>query len=291
MENFVGFEPLEITLKMLHSSALSSLSSGLSLILKELIMPGLLRFFLILLLVVFHGCGSPKKAFQRTVLPELPPAPKPEINTSFAIDVDEERVALTKAYFEAHNQKLFQSFPQSNDVSSIRFDPKIVVVHFTVINSLKKTVDYFAPNTIASNRGVVAKSGALNVGVQFIVDRDGSIYQQYPDNVMARHVIGLNHVAIGIENIGNADLGTPAIGDKSPLTEAQLAANTALIRYLAGKYPDLDYVIGHYEYRDLEHPSHPAHELFVEDQPSYRTEKVDPGQRFMRTLRTRLKKN
>ena len=73
-----------------------------------------------------------------------------------------------------------------------------------------------------------------------------------------------------------------------PLTDAQLKANADLVRYLAGKYPNLDYMIAHSEYRDLEDHRHPAHSLFREDKPLYRTEKSDPGRRFMDGLRKQL---
>ena len=76
---------------------------------------------------------------------------------------------------------------------------------------------------------------------------------------------------------------------KAPLTEAQLVANIALVRYLAGRYESIDYLIGHSEYRQLERPAHPAHDLFHEELPEYRTEKIDPGRRFMKRLRRALR--
>ncbi len=95
-----------------------------------------------------------------------------------------------------------------------------------------------------------------------------------PDTLMARHVIGLNHCAIGIENVGD--------GQDHPLTEAQLEANVRLIRQLAEQYP-IDYVIGHYEYpRFIDHP------LWMEKDPDYLTEKDDPGDAFMDRLRVLL---
>jgi N-acetylmuramoyl-L-alanine amidase len=91
---------------------------------------------------------------------------------------------------------------------------------------------------------------------------------------MARHTIGLNHVAIGIENVGN--------GTDLPLTDAQLASNVAIVRYLSAKY-DLEYLIGHYEYTLFE-----GHTLWKERNKTYRTEKTDPGEDFMQRLRSRV---
>ena len=57
-----------------------------------------------------------------------------------------------------------------------------------------------------------------------------------PETHMARHVIGLNHCAIGVrEYWGTEDL---------PLTENQVQANIDLVDYLSQKY-DIDYLIGH----------------------------------------------
>jgi len=233
-------------------------------------------------------CGSEGRRYQKAKLKKQPATEAPAIDYSKALTIDAERVALTKAYFKEHHHALFETLPSADNLNSIRFTPRIVVVHFTAIETLEETLTYFEPNTIASDRGLVASSGALNVGIQFIVDRDGTIYSSYPDNVMSRHVIGLNHVAIGIENIGNADMGKAEGEGTVPLTKDQLEANITLIRYLANKYPTIEFVIGHYEYRDLEDPAHPAHDLFVEDQPGYRTDKVDPGTKFMSALRKRL---
>lgn len=75
-----------------------------------------------------------------------------------------------------------------------------------------------------------------------------------------------------IENVGN--------GTDLPLTDAQLASNVAIVRYLSGKY-DLEYLIGHYEYTLFE-----GHALWKERDKAYRTEKTDPGEDFMQRLRT-----
>ena len=93
---------------------------------------------------------------------------------------------------------------------------------------------------------------------------------------MARHVIGLNHCAIGVENVGGAE--------DMPLTRKQLKSNIWLVKYLKEKY-DIDYVIGHYEYTNFE-----DHELWLEKDASYRTAKSDPGERFMRKVRRATRK-
>jgi N-acetyl-anhydromuramyl-L-alanine amidase AmpD len=97
-----------------------------------------------------------------------------------------------------------------------------------------------------------------------------------PETTMARHVIGLNHCAIGIENVG----GT---GD-TKLTRAQLRSNKWLVKYLKSKY-DIDYLIGHYEYTLFE-----DHELWLEKDQGYRTVKTDPGEKFLKRVKRATKK-
>lgn len=241
----------------------------------------------LVVLGVFLAGGCSGLAYRRAVLPPLSaPAAVPTIDETHRTVIDAERVQLTRDYLAIHDPELAQALPPGSGEGAISFVPRVVVVHFTAIPTLSETLATFAPLTIDSERTVILQNGRLNVGIQFVVDRDGTIYRLYPETVIARHVIGLNQVAIGIENVGTGDLGEEAA--EAPLTEAQLVANAALIRDLAARHPTIRYLIGHSEYRDLEDPRHPAHELFVEALPTYRTEKVDPGRRFMHRLRRLL---
>ena len=149
--------------------------------------------------------------------------------------------------------------------------PKMIVLHWTVIPTFTESFAFFKESILASSRGDINSAGQLNVSSQFMVDRDGTIYRLLPETTMARHVIGLNHCAIGIENIG----GTKDL----PLTPAQLKSNIFLVNYLTEKY-DIDYLIGHYEYTKFE-----DHPLWLEVDDSYRTEKSDPGEDFMKSVR------
>lgn len=174
---------------------------------------------------------------------------------------DEERKVLTLEYLSEHYD-LVQSAPT--------ITPKMVVLHWTVIPTFEESFDTFNPSVLPS-RPVIKAASSLNVSSQFMVDRDGTIYRLLPETTMARHVIGLNHCAIGIENIG----GTEDL----PLTEAQLTSNIWLVNYLSKKY-NIDYLIGHYEYTLFE-----GHELWLEKDEGYRTEKDDPGPGFMWKVR------
>ncbi|MCM4160389.1 N-acetylmuramoyl-L-alanine amidase [Antarcticibacterium flavum] len=178
------------------------------------------------------------------------------------VKFDEERKELTLEYLQdrygiAKEQPVIQ--------------PKMIVVHWTAIPTLEASFAAFDPVRLPGSRSDIQGAGALNVSAHFLVDRDGRIYRLMPEIWMARHVIGLNHSAIGIENVG----GTPV----TPLTKAQLMSNLFLVSYLATKY-SIDYVIGHHEYTLFE-----GHPLWLEKNEAYRTTKVDPGKEFMNDLR------
>ncbi|TFV93264.1 N-acetylmuramoyl-L-alanine amidase [Algoriphagus kandeliae] len=151
--------------------------------------------------------------------------------------------------------------------------PQMVVVHWTAIDNIEVTFDVFDSPTLGGREDLTGASN-LNVSSQFLVDRDGTIFRLLPDTTFARHTIGLNYCAIGIENVG---------GPESPLTYEQLEANEKLIRYLRKKYPAIEYVIGHHEYQLFQETP-----LWKEADPDYRTVKTDPGDAFMNKLRKNL---
>jgi N-acetylmuramoyl-L-alanine amidase len=178
------------------------------------------------------------------------------------INFDRERIELTIAYRRLHQD------PAAKDVV---IQPKMIILHWTGIPSFLSTWNYFNRTRAEAGRAELAAAGEVNVSAQFLVDRDGTIYQLMPENWMARHCIGLNHVAIGVENVGD--------GEKFPLTPAQVKANAALVRYLAARYP-ITHLIGHMEYRKMERTP-----FFLELDPKYRNTKPDPGADFMRQVR------
>ena len=178
----------------------------------------------------------------------------------------DERIRLTEAYAEQH---------YGPDARGLRITPRIVVLHWTALPDLESSYAAFVPETLRG-RPDLAEASRVNVSVQFLVDRDGTIYRLMPETWMGRHVIGLNHAAIGVENVGG-------VGGRDDLTDAQIEANARLVRYLAQKYPSIEYLIGHHEYRLFEH-----HPLWKERDPNYRTEKHDPGERFMGAVRERI---
>ena len=179
---------------------------------------------------------------------------------------DERRVRRTIAYRQRHEDPA---------AATPRIDPKIIVLHHTGGGSLDATWRYFNRARVERGRTIVARAGDLNLSAHYLIDRDGTILRLMPDTFMARHVVGLNHLSIGVENVGD--------GDGFPLTPAQQAANIGLVRDLKARFPGITHVIGHHEYRAFE-----GHAYFKERQRGHRTYRDDPGSRFMNAVRSAL---
>ncbi|TVQ08187.1 MAG: N-acetylmuramoyl-L-alanine amidase [Balneolaceae bacterium] len=211
-----------------------------------------LFLWLFISLFIWSGCGDTRNSSEATFrIFEKP------------VVFDEEREQLSLEYLRDRHGLIKER---------ATIEPRMVVVHWTAIYTLEDTFDVFN-RTHLGGRANLQSAGMLNVLAQFLVDRDGTIFRLVPDTTFARHTIGLNYMAIGIENIG---------GSKAPLTRAQLKANAELITYLAGKY-DIEYVIGHHEYHIFRNS-----DVWKESDPDYLTDKVDPGPEFMSNLRKEL---
>jgi len=148
--------------------------------------------------------------------------------------------------------------------------PKMIVLHFTGSGTLNSNFNYFNKEEIENARSVNKNQSSLNVSAHYLVDRDGTVYQLIPDTLFARHIIGLNYMAIGVENIGGPD---------APLTDAQVKANAAVVKYLCSRHK-IDYLIGHSEYAIFRNTA-----LWKETNSGYYTGKVDPGKDFMQKVR------
>ena len=177
------------------------------------------------------------------------------------INYDKERIQLSLDYMKKHHD-LVQTVPT--------IVPKMIVLHYTAGGTVDSNFNYFNKTRIESQRKYIKNHSSLNVSAHYIVGRDGKIYQLMPDNMFARHTIGLNYMAIGIENIGSKS---------QPLTEAQVKANANLIRYLTAKY-NIEYLIGHFEYGVFRNTP-----LWKETDKNYFTGKVDPEKKFMIKVR------
>jgi len=198
------------------------------------------NIFFILLIFFVNGCSSKIKIIDKPII------------------FNDERVNLTKEYFKKHYNI------KKDNISII---PQMIVLHWTAISSFEDSFKRFEQVHLFSDRTDISKAGLLNVSAHFLIDKDGTIYRLMDETTMARHVIGLNHCAIGIENVASG---------KDDLSQAQVRANISLVRYLKNRYSTIEYLIGHHEYTDFENSV-----LFKEVDARYRTEKDDPGEEFM----------
>ncbi|MBV8258531.1 MAG: N-acetylmuramoyl-L-alanine amidase [Actinobacteria bacterium] len=114
--------------------------------------------------------------------------------------------------------------------------PRVIVEHYTANESFAATWNAFAADTPDPELGELPGTCA-----HFVIDKDGTIYQLVPLNVMCRHTVGLNYAAIGIEHVGTSD--AEILHDP-----AQLRSSLELTAWLMTTYriPLAD-VIGHNE--------------------------------------------
>lgn len=122
-------------------------------------------------------------------------------------------------------------------VNAFRLDrPQVIAEHFSDTSSAQAVYDIFSPDHPDAQLGELP-----NTCAHFVIDRDGTIYQLVPVNLMCRHVLGLNYTAIGIEHVGFSDAAV--MGD-----ERQLHASLALTRWLRCTLGiEVSNVIGHHE--------------------------------------------
>ncbi|MCX5743396.1 MAG: peptidoglycan recognition family protein [Proteobacteria bacterium] len=177
-----------------------------------------------------------------------------------------ERAQLTLDYRRRHVDA------QATDLT---IEPRVIVLHYTAGGSAEGTRAYFDAPRIEAERAILARAGAVNVSSHFVVDRDGTIFQLQPETRFARHCIGLNHVAIGIENVGDEA--------RWPLTDAQVAADAALIRALVARHP-ITHLVGHHEVTSKRGRT----PYYVEREADYHNDKPDPGDAFMAKVRAKV---
>ena len=125
-------------------------------------------FFVFLFIMVFKGFSQ--KIIERPII------------------YDSTRKALSLQYLqERHNLTLTEP----------SISPKIIVSHWTAIPTFEGSFNAFNPVLLPNARKELKGASPLNVSIHFLVDRDGTIYRLMPENLMARHVIGLNWCAFG----------------------------------------------------------------------------------------------
>jgi N-acetylmuramoyl-L-alanine amidase len=114
--------------------------------------------------------------------------------------------------------------------------PHVIVEHYTANESFAATWATFASD--APDPELHEEPGTC---AQFVIDRDGTIYQFVRLPLVCRHTVGLNWTAIGIEHVG--------LSDREILRNPrQLSASLALTLWLSDRYRiPRNQVIGHNE--------------------------------------------
>ena len=114
--------------------------------------------------------------------------------------------------------------------------PHVIVEHYTGNDSFAATWATFASD--AADQELGEKPGTC---AQFVVDRDGTIYQLVRLPLVCRHTVGLNWTAIGIEHVGASD-------QQILHNSGQLTASLTLTLWLSHRYRiPRNQVIGHNE--------------------------------------------
>jgi hypothetical protein len=159
-------------------------------------------------------------------------------------------------------------------IASAHLEPQVIVVHFTESDTAAAAYNTFAADV--PNRGELPGTCA-----HFIVDQDGTVYATVPTDLMCRHAIGLNHVAIGIEIVQATHGHTSTWAEQQILARpGQIDAVLRLIRELQARYGiGTGDVIGHAMAN--------GHRLFV-DKLGWRNDHTDWSAASIAVLRQRL---
>lgn len=121
-------------------------------------------------------------------------------------------------------------------ISSWVLHPRVIVEHYTASSTFASAYAAFATDRPDPELGELPE-----VCAHFVIDRDGTIYQLVRLDVMCRHTVGLNYVAIGIEHVGESD--QQILSDPR-----QMKASLALTLWLMYRFHiPIGDVIGHNE--------------------------------------------
>ena len=157
-------------------------------------------------------------------------APKPPISKKY-IRFGDGRKSQTIGYNKRHYHQ--STYTLSN--------PKAIVLHHTAGSTWQSAWNTFNANTAYNGE----KPG---VSAQFIIHKDGRIYQCMPLDLRARHCIGMNWTSIGIEFVQEGQSGKDGHWmDRQILNrDKQITAGLRLVRYLKARFGirDTD-VVGH----------------------------------------------
>jgi N-acetylmuramoyl-L-alanine amidase len=188
---------------------------------------------------------------------------------------DDLRMKLTLEYIQKHyGDKIY-----GESVSDINLRPRMIVLHRTNIETLDGSYEALRPATLPEPEQSAPDptKTKLNSSVHYLVDKEGNIYSLMRDFYMARHVVGLDEIALGISNVGASE---------SSMTNAQLRADELLIRFLAERNNNIKWLIAASEAANFKGSG-----LWEELDDKYSEPNFDPGTEFMGRLRKQLQKD
>ena len=112
--------------------------------------------------------------------------------------------------------------------------PRQIVEHYAVASTVGQVINAFVPNRPDPEFGELP-----NVCSHFVVSGAGRVVQLVPTGIRCRHVVGLNHVTIGIEHTGFSD--GDVLGNRR-----QMRGSIRLTKWLRCRYDiGIRDVIGH----------------------------------------------
>jgi len=160
-------------------------------------------------------------------------------------------------------------------VRSFRLHPKLIVLHFTDSGPGSYPGVHALFNANAPNGGELP-----GVCAHYVVDQDGTIYQQVRLAIMCRHAIGVNDHAIGIEMIQQQGISSHWADQQILHRRPQIRSVLALVRWLQGRFHIAQKnVIGHSMANDSP---------FFHDREGWRNDHTDWQAQDVRELRRRL---
>ena len=117
--------------------------------------------------------------------------------------------------------------------------PQVIVLHYTATSTYAA-----AHNTFAANAPALGE--LPGVAAHFVIDENGTIYQQVPLDVRARHTVGLDWCAVGVEFVQPAASGPAQAIAQIFARPRQVAAGLRLVAWLQATYDiSSENVIGH----------------------------------------------
>ena len=153
--------------------------------------------------------------------------------------------------------------------------PKAIVLHFTASSTYASAHSLFSEDV--PNLGELPGTCA-----HYIVDQDGTVYEQVPPTVMCRHTIGLNDSAIGIEMVQATGSGATWADRQILDRPAQITAALLLVKWLQAVYGiPASAVIGHAMANDSK---------FFHDNEGWRNDHTDWQAADVAAFRARLKR-